>query len=61
MISGLPMATRDVRQFAGLLGQPLPAYSGNSHDALCDAKHVQSMFRLIEHRLDQTVQMNRQG
>lgn len=57
----LPMATRDVRQFAGVLGHPLPAYPDSGRNALCAAKHVRSMFRLIECRLDRTVRMNRQG
>ena len=48
----LPMQTRDVRQYAALLASQLPPYPSGRHNALVDAKHVQTMFGSIAERLE---------
>lgn len=59
--SWLPMQSRDVRLFASLLGRQLPDYPAGHHDALIDARHVRTMFGLIEHDLHRVVRMARAG
>lgn len=49
----MPMSTRNVREYATLFGRRLPPYPAAHHDALVDARHVRTMFRLIEDRLDE--------
>ncbi|BDH55290.1 3'-5' exoribonuclease [Tsukamurella sp. PLM1] len=48
----LPMATRNVREYAAVFGRSLPDYPAGHHDALIDARHVRTMFRLLEDRID---------
>ncbi|GAA1092169.1 polyadenylate-specific 3'-exoribonuclease AS [Tsukamurella spumae] len=57
----LPMSTRNVREYALLLGQRLPGYPARRHDALVDARHVRRMFHLIEGRLDEVEEAARRG
>lgn len=57
--SWLPMQTRDVRQYAAMLGSPLPDYPSGRHNALLDAKHVQTMFCSIAERLERACRIIR--
>lgn len=43
--TGMPRFCRDVRQFAGDLGNPeMPEQESGKHNALADAKHVKVMY-----------------